>query len=363
MSNNTGVYLVLGLIIGGAIGFGVILVRYEPKITDLQNEVAGLQDDYEILIDDYSALDDDYGSLMTDYTKLETGYNSLEGEFNDLKNEYNILQSLYNTLSYKYDDAVYYIDLVTDEIDDCVEVYDSYTSLEGSFSRIFKSDSVDDVQNIVWDITKGSDDFWDSVESMYEWVDENIVYCYDLNIPVLYPTGSVTFDGHKSYTSLSTYEFGDYKQTQSFTLEYRQGDCDDQAALIYSMIKYYMQNILDVNYRLYLMRTTIGTRSGHVSVLLPVSGSKCCIIDPVGDDYKSWVSLFIGQGRGYLTGHGVFGGISGELAYQELLSYSNRYSSMGGITYIKLYSIDITDGSYYLDAEGTISQIASFLGG
>lgn len=334
------------------------------QLTNLQESVATIQIDYLELQGEYSNLQEDYSDLQGDYHTLEDNYDDLQDDYSSVVADYNYLYSRYGSLSTSFDNACYYIDRMSEGLSDYFDYVDSYIYHDESISRILTWDNVVEVSPKVWEITGGSTDLWDSIEKIYDWIDDNIIYCYDPPIPYLRPLGTTSFEGYDVYTSFVLDEWQDYKQSLRFSLDYKQGDCDDQAFLAYAMIKYYMKQIYGHEYTLYLMRTTLGGSAGHVSLLLPVSDGKITIIDPVGDDFGSFLSFIIGPGRGYLTQNvGLFGSsITSKSAYDELNNYSDRYSSIGGITYIKLYNVDVDDGSYSITYEGTISQIATQLG-
>ena len=155
----------------------------------------------------------------------------------------------------------------------------------------------------------------------------------------------VDVNGHTYAYKIDVSTFQKYIQTPKLTLEIKQGDCDDQAILVYAMIKYYMKYVVGTEYTLYLAEITFNNNEGHLAVFLPVQGGELYIIDPAGH---------------YLTST-FLGTITSQPAYQELQSYSNWWSSEGGIKRIVLYEVNIVDGSYTIVEQGNISQIASFL--
>jgi len=131
------------------------------------------------------------------------------------------------------------------------------------------------VESLVYNITGGWSDpddwteFWTDVKAMYDWVVENIEYRYDGLYPVLpdEPNGSLIF-------------WKDMWQLPNETLELKEGDCEDMAILLCSMIRaygnreYYAEAIM-----------IVGEESAHVAVQIPVSENEIVILDPAGHYY------------------------------------------------------------------------------
>ena len=336
----------------------------QSQMNTLQSQISSLQSSLSVKNAEISSLDAEVEGLTAERDSLSSDVDTLIVQIDQLEDDYSKIENEYNLISQELGTATAYLEAMSEGLTDYFEFVESYLYTENSFSRIFTWDEVSEVSDQVREITGTSTDLWESIENIYNWIDNNVVYSYDPEIPFIDWTRKTTFEGITAYTSFQLSTFGDHKQTMEFTLEYLQGDCDDQAALTYAMIKYYMIEILGTEYNLYLIRSRIGTDSGHLSLLLPVQGGKVCIIDPVGDDYNSWISLLTGHGRGYLTkSSGPFSSITSKLADEELENYSDRYASEGGITYLWLYDVEVDDGSYRLITEGTLNQVASFLSG
>jgi hypothetical protein len=80
---------------------------------------------------------------------------------------------------------------------------------------------------------------------------------------------------------------------------------------------------------------------------MPVSGGEVTILDPAGN---------------YLTKTGST--IDSRGAVAELEAYNSHwFSQNGSITDIKLYSVNMTDGSYTTVSQGTRAQVAAWLAG
>jgi len=221
----------------------------------------------------------------------------------------------------------------------------SYTSLEQAFSRTLNEEAVNEVSSTVNSVTGGSTSFWPSIEKIYNYITSNVKYANDVDMPYISPYNHTNIDGFDYIISFETSTVRNYVQTPKLTLEIKQGDCEDQAILAYSMIKYYMKHVVGTEYSLYIASIEFSDGSEHVSVFLPVQGGQVCIIDPAGS---------------YLTKE--YGEIATKPAQQELQAYSNYWSSShGSMKSLTLYAVSVIDGSYKVVAEGDLSQIIAFL--
>lgn len=131
------------------------------------------------------------------------------------------------------------------------------------------------VSDTVYKITGGwsnpSDwnEFWKDVKTMYTWILNNIQYRADGLYPILPPDPS------------SKIEFeNEMWQFSNETLNLREGDCEDMAILLCSMIRCYVNNKYPVE-----VIMIYGENSGHAAVQIPVSGHKLVILDPAGKYY------------------------------------------------------------------------------
>ena len=113
---------------------------------------------------------------------------------------------------------------------------------------------------------------WRDYQRLYQWVVDNIIYNYDTNLPLL-PS---TLDGRLSWTQ-------EYWKMPEETLNDKNGDCEDMAGLLTSMI-------LSYNNHQYSIWVVIihNNDSGHVGVVMPVEGDKLCILDPAGNYFTGY---------------------------------------------------------------------------
>jgi hypothetical protein len=107
---------------------------------------------------------------------------------------------------------------------------------------------------------------------MYDYVASNVRYAYDVDVPVWYVSSTVTLGDRAYVYEVRCVECQNYVQSPELTLRIRQGDCEDQAVLIYAMVKYYMREVYGVEYALYLAYVELGSGSGHMATLMPVQG-------------------------------------------------------------------------------------------
>lgn len=132
------------------------------------------------------------------------------------------------------------------------------------------------VRNVVYSVTGGwsnpSDwnEFWRDVKALYNWVIDNVKHRNDGLYPRLPQGPSESFD------------FSDEMwQFPNETLRLMEGDCEDQAILLCSMLRCHanMQHFAEV----IVIESNI---SGHAAVQIPVSKNKLVILDPAGNYYS-----------------------------------------------------------------------------
>jgi hypothetical protein len=247
-----------------------------------------------------------------------------------------------------YDTLSSYYKGLCQNISDLHDLLYSYSSIPQAFSRTLNEVSVNEVSSLVSSVTGSSSDFWSSCHKIYDYITSNIEYANDIDMPYSSTSRSVNIDGTDYIIDFTITTNRNYVQKPNLTIEIKQGDCEDQAVLAYAMIEYYMKYIFDTTYRLYIAEIKFSDGSGHLAVILPVQEGQVCIIDPAGK---------------YLTSS--TGAITSKPAQSELQAYSDYWSShstYGSITYMTLYEVSIQDGSYSIKTEGTINQIAEFLG-
>lgn len=368
----------LGIIIGGVLGVAGSYRYYTPIVLDYTSDIADksseisilvtdaeaqtirydelesdynsltgqhetLENNYESLTDDYESLESEYSVLMNNYASISEQYYELTDDYQDLESDYNTLDSEKRTLQTQYDTNLDRLGSLSEDVLNFKEITDSLRNLEISFERVLCEAEVDKIATIVTDITD-PDSTWTSYYAIYNYVNENVDYAKDAEIVCIDSYSYVTIQGSRYLTGFSTGTSRNQIQTPEYTLEYEQGDCDDHAILIYAMIKYYLFNIYGTNYRDYIMSIEFSDGGAHLAVLIPVVNGNMCILDSAGNYYTNR--------RGY---------IASKTVSNEFYTYQDHWSENGEITRIQLYRVDMPDGDFTLEADGTIEDIISYL--
>lgn len=340
MSNKTGLFLILGLAIGGSVVFVYLSSNYQGQIIELklnyQGQIIELKSELTQLQTNYNSLESFHASKVNECNQLRTEIRTMESNYNSI-----LLQK--NSLQNNYDDLLYNYKTISQELSNLDELLNSYSSTAESFSRIFNEQELDKIGNIVREITDESEDTWYNYQKIWDYVDDNIEYAYDIEVPYIGSYHYITYDEVKCYVDFEVKIASNYIQTPAFTLEKQQGDCEDQAILLYGMIKYYFRNIYGTIYNIYLVRLELGEGSGHFAVFMPVQDGNICILDPAGN--------YATTRYGYLTQ---------KTASFELNEYNNKWSDQGYISKIEIYWVDDRDGSYSVEAEGDLNTIIDF---
>jgi len=278
--------------------FDTLNVDYKSLTSEHQN----LTNDYDTLTNQYSALQSAHSTLQDSYDSIQTNYNSLQSNYNSYVSSYNTLK---NQVNFR-------------------------TLQSGVKDFITPKDAI--VKNKVVQITGGwsnpSDwnEYWTDVKVMYDWVVNNVEYRSDGLYPVIpsEPSGNV-----------------DYReemwQFPSETLDLLQGDCEDMAILLTSMILSYNGE----NYWTECI-TLEGSTSGHVGVQMLVAGDKLTIFDPAGKYYT--------QTSGNIDSKDVSTEISNWLNYWK--------PEMGSDVYVDRVFSDDLDKSFSSTSEYTSWMIS-----
>ncbi len=231
----------------------------ENDYSDLQSSYSSLEASHFALQANMSSLQADYGSLESSYNSLESSYSSLQSSRDSLQTSYDALQSSYSSYTAAYANLR---DLINER------------ALQlGVMDFVTPNDPA--VNSIVLSVTGGWSDpsdwneYWSDVKEMYDWVVNNVEYRYDGLAPILpvSPSGSVEYAP-------------EMWQFPGETLDLRQGDCEDMAILLTSMILSYNGG----DYWVEVIAITSST-SGHAAVQFPVSGDQLTILDPAGNYY------------------------------------------------------------------------------
>ncbi len=330
MSQSSGV--VIGLFLGIIVGIAGVYFIIAPTIND-----------YDRIVE---ALDVESGKLYqvsTELSKIIEEKNDLKNELYSLRSDNAILQGNFNRLNADLDHANLNWKNLSEQILDFRQDLYSYCVLNESFARIFTTEELDKIAFKVNEITGNDDEIWDGLNSIHRYVRDEIDYAYDSSVPII---DTYRYYGDKENPLLSEFHISyieNLYQPLSFTVEYEQGDCDDQAMLEYAMIKYFQRHILEEEYRLYLVHMK-WEDSAHLTVFQPVQGDNICILDPAGN-YQTGVSNRLGQNP----------------IRAELLNYQNYwYEENGEIIELSFWVVDIDSGNHSEDFSGSLEEAISF---
>jgi len=317
-----------GLIVAGVFS-GVLILGYQSQIGLLESELSQLEAEHETLQGSYSQKSDEYNNLNSLYVSVQGQRDSLQGSLANLQSEMN------TNMGYMKEAST-----------DLMELYDqlkSYCNLEDSFPRVLSSEELDKIGSTVTQLTNPSKDTWYNYQRLWDYVDDNIAYVYDTEFPYISAYRYIIVDGVRCFTELTVETCTDYYQTPGFTLEYKQGDCDDQAILLYGMMRYYLRHIYGTVYSSYIAQIGFTDGDAHLALFMPVQGGKICILDPAGN---------------YATEQ--YGDLTSKTPLSELQSYADHWSSEHVIESIKLYWVNDLDGSFSVKFEGTLSEASDF---
>jgi hypothetical protein len=308
------------------------------ELNSLRMKYIGLLDNYSRLEKDYNLLVEKHSILTGNYGRLESNYNSLMGEYSSLKSSYMKLMDTYTSLNSSYTSLRSRYTCFLSSYEGWRSFLLSYISLKESIGRVLCSSEVSGLIPLVRSIVSNPKDSWGSIWEIYTYVRRSIVYVKDPPIPIPPPSWSLEEGNYVNETLDSII------LSPSETLNLKQGDCEDQAILLYAMIKAYWKHIYGGEFRLWLMHVMFNDGSGHLAVAFPArlsaSGEvKLTILDTAGS---------------YYTGTPLR--LTSNNPYVELKKYSDWFTDYKGIKTITIY--EVVDGRLIEVASGGVYEVA-----
>ncbi len=242
----------------------------QKQLSDLQDQMDNLQTKYYSLLGNYSYLEWNFTNvLMTDPYYVpnpgDTGVDNatLQARLRALQEMYNTLRNQYNTLQDNYQE---------------LRTETNLRLLRGS-ANVFITPDHPDVLNLVHNITSRKDNStssinWGDIKALYDWVNSNIAYRED----GLYPALPEKLEDIKTDGLEHTDQMAQYPNE---TLQLKMGDCEDQAALLCSMVRAYFNKQFTAE-----CIWITGATAGHIAVIIPFSEDKIVILDPIRDYFS-----------------------------------------------------------------------------
>ncbi|MEM2740392.1 MAG: transglutaminase-like domain-containing protein, partial [Candidatus Bathyarchaeia archaeon] len=203
-------------------------------------------------------------------------YETLSSRVSNLAESYRVLENSYSTLRISYRRLV-------DGYEDWRRYVLSYLFFEDSISRVLNDSEISNLTHLVRSMVSYPSDYQLSVKELYDYVKKNVKYAYDPPVP--YPPLISDFE-RGVYVKMT------YKQiilSPSEVLSYGQGDCEDQAILLYALIRCYQRYVYGGEYILWLLDITLRDGGGHVAVAFSIGGG-LTILDTASSYYTGYPS-------------------------------------------------------------------------
>lgn len=323
-----------------------IVESQRKNITSLNEQIDSLNQRISTLNQQVSDLTSQVQTLSNEKTKLQNTVSALNAEVLQLQDEKSSLSTQLEQTTSRLNESLNRLSNASDNYDGWAEFLLSYSTsnsyLNYTAKRVFNDEELQNLRDpLMNEVLTTPKYVWDSYQDIYNWITSNIKYVEDEPFP-LPPNFNDFISGNVKDEVVY-----DTMMAPSQTISLKQGDCDDQAALAYAMIKSYEKYILGKEYTGWLMYVDF-EEAGHVAVALPAIGSNnqtlLVIIDPAGH---------------YLTKN-AYGKIIANDPFVELNNYKNYWAEDGEmIQKITLY--DIKDGVAYIAVSGSINEVASFI--
>jgi len=264
---------------------GVLATVAFLNLNDANRKNSELTSDLVTLQDGYDQLQLKYYYLMGNYSYLEWNYTNFlmqsptsvpnpgdSGMGNETyQSRLQALQELYRNLKTTYDQYVADYQKLRSTTDLRLMRGDLKVLITPSDPEV-----VNLTRSVVGKTLSGNDSDinWGDIKAIYDWVNNNIKYREDGLYPIL-PESPINVE------TKGLEQTDQMAQLPNETLALKQGDCEDTAALLVSMLRAYFNNRFTVE-----AIWITGENAGHVGVMIPFSGDKIAILDPVRDYYS-----------------------------------------------------------------------------
>jgi len=240
---------------------------------NLGNELSSLSSSYSVLEENHAELQSEYNSLNSTCASLQENFNNLDDEHQNLESAHSNLLLEHDSLESDYANLNTEYSTLQSQHEAYVQAYlqirqqvNFHTEHPTTNDTKFITPSDPEVMRIMLQETGGWSDqtdwseYWDDIKKLYDWVEGNIEYAEDPSSPYLF-----------SNPSLGVFFKGENWQFPNETLRIMQGDCEDQAILLASLIRAYNSQ----KYAVYCIVIT-----NHAALFFPVEEDKICILDP-----------------------------------------------------------------------------------
>jgi hypothetical protein len=290
----TALTVMLVVAFAGCMIFGIAFTTTYRETNDLKNQVVTQQDELNSVQSKLSSVQAELDSKNAEVAQVQTDITNTETDLNSVTQELTTTETELSQTKFDLTDITHQLDIATALNTQIADTYDTFrneinqkTGNDADCQLYVTPDDPDvaaQAEEIAGSFAENANERWGDFRRMYDWVVENIDYSTDTKIPML-------------PTSLETNEpiewFGEYWKMPAETLEDAAGDCEDMANLLASMILSYNNQVNAV----WLVEIE-GYDSGHVAVILPVTGDNMAILDPAGN-------YFTGTANDYLQSEDI----------------------------------------------------------
>ncbi len=162
-------------------------INLRNEKTSLETQLSQLQNLYDTLEANYSSLQQNYTRLNEEYDRLNSDYNSLNNEYDSLQDNYQNVLSSYTDYQSAYEHLLSTLDLRWHHPNE------NETFLITPYDPAVKQIVFQITGN--WSNPSDLNEYWNDVDTMYNWVVNNVEYRYDGLFPILpeNPFGTVDY--------------------------------------------------------------------------------------------------------------------------------------------------------------------------
>ena len=343
------VFLLVGGILGGVVSYFAINLVFEGTMSSLEADKHSYEDEYSTISNEYRSLFEDYNTIVQDKKSLEAIVNSLHSEKASLQENLLELSQQLVLATGNNTELSLEVELLKEYLIDLNGVLyhlnaslNDYSVIPQAYSRVINSDTLDKIGDTVEVVTAGSSNPLEAYRDIYNYVTSTIDYVNDIEFPYIRGYSYVDVYDFDILQDITVSTIRNYVQTPDFTLEYGQGDCDDQAVLAYAMIGYYHRS-QSTDTKFYLASLSFNDGSGHLTIFAS-SVQGLLIVDPSGLHFTTH------------SEQDAFRDTPLELSY-----YNTKWLANEGIAEIILHSVSVFDGSISLTYSGDLASVVGFL--
>ena len=285
----TALSVMLVVAFAGCLVFGIAFTSAHNEVNKVKTQLETKQEELTSVQGELADVQSELDSKDADLAQAQQNLTGNQADLDNMAEELTATESELTQTKYDLPDANRNLDTATLKNTQMADAYDALSheinlkTGKDEDAELYVTpedpDVVAQAQDIVGEFPTNVNQRWRGFQRLYEWVVNNIDYSSDTPIPLLPPT----LDSNDTIQW-----FAEYWKMPTETMADGNGDCEDMANLLASLILSYNNQANAV----WLIEIH-NEDSGHVAVAMPVTGDQLAILDPAGNYYTGYSARYL----------------------------------------------------------------------